>query len=50
LQLGIIRGQDQGHVSSVLSAAALTCVAATLQSVVTLAYFLFRFAGVGSDE
>ncbi len=40
-----------GHhaVSKVLGAAAWTYVAATLQSVLTLAYFVIRFAGVGDD-
>ncbi len=48
LQLGIIGPPQQRYVNSVLNAAALTYVAATLQSLVTLAYFLLRFGG--SDE
>ena len=47
---GIIHSGEVGYVSKVLNAAALTYVAATLQSVLQLAYFIFRFAGSRSDE
>jgi Zn-dependent membrane protease YugP len=49
-QLGIVGFSQQQYVSNVLGAAAWTYVAATLQSVVTLAYFVLRFGGMGSDE
>ncbi|WP_232530119.1 zinc metallopeptidase [Rosistilla oblonga] len=42
---GIIAERDLPFVSKVLNAAALTYVAATLQSLMTLAYFLFRALG-----
>jgi len=47
---GIIHSSEVGHISKVLNAAALTYVAATLQSVLQLAYFIFRFAGSRSEE
>jgi Zn-dependent membrane protease YugP len=40
--LGIVRHQEMGAVNSVLNAAALTYVAATLQSVLTLLYYIMR--------
>lgn len=43
VNLGIISGPELPYVSKVLNAAALTYVAATLQAVLTLAYYLFRF-------
>jgi len=43
--LGIVSPQEMGYVRKVLSAAALTYVAATLQSVLTLLYFVMRYAG-----
>ena len=42
VSLGIVRQQDMGAVNSVLNAAALTYVAATLQSVLTLLYYVMR--------
>lgn len=48
--LGIVAWPDQQFVSKVLNAAAWTYVAATLQSVLTLLYFVLRFGGMGSDE
>ena len=42
---GIISPQEERYVAKVLNAAALTYVAATLQSVLTLAYLLLRAAG-----
>jgi Zn-dependent membrane protease YugP len=47
---GIVAASDRGHVRSVLNAAAWTYVAATLQSVLTLLYFVFRFGGAGSRD
>ena len=47
--LGITNYVQQKQVSRVLSAAALTYVAATMQSVMTLFYLLTRFGGVGDD-
>ncbi|GAA5510769.1 zinc metallopeptidase [Novipirellula caenicola] len=38
---GIIAGNEEHYVAKVLNAAALTYVAATLQSIMTLAYYLF---------
>jgi Zn-dependent membrane protease YugP len=43
--LNIVPRQAQGEVRSVLTAAAWTYVAGTLQSVLTLLYFLMRFSG-----
>lgn len=43
VNLGIISGPELPYVSKVLNAAALTYVAATLQAVLTLAYYIFRF-------
>ena len=48
--LGIVNGQELTHVSSVLTAAALTCVAATLQAVATLAYYLLEFVLQGQSR
>ncbi len=42
LKSGIIRPDEEPEVARVLNAAALTYVAATLSSVLTVAYFLFR--------
>ncbi len=47
---GIITQQEVSNVSQVLNAAALTYVAATLQAVLQLAYFIFRFAGSSREE
>jgi len=44
-ELGIVAGTDMGPVRTVLRAAALTYVAATLQSVLTLAYYALRAFG-----
>lgn len=48
--LGIVSQPEQRHVSKVLAAAAWTYVAATLQSVLTLLYFIMRFGGLGHDD
>ena len=47
--LGIINDQELTYVNKVLSAAALTYVAATLQSVLTLLYYITRFTGNSRD-
>lgn len=47
--LGVVPRQEQEHVRSVLSAAAWTYVAGTLQAVMTLLYFLMRYGG-GSNR
>ncbi len=44
VNLGIVTGPELPYVSKVLNAAALTYVAATLQAVLTLAYYIFRYA------
>ncbi|GIX00727.1 MAG: zinc metallopeptidase [Pirellulaceae bacterium] len=43
INLGIVSGPEIHYVSKVLNAAALTYVAATLQAVLTLAYYIFRY-------
>ena len=48
--LGLVTSGEAPTVRRVLSAAALTYVAATLSSVLTLAYFLFRAGVFGSAE
>lgn len=45
LQLGIIDNQGLPYVRRVLNAAALTYVAATLQAILTLLYYILHFAG-----
>ncbi len=51
VELGIVPAGNMSYVNKVLNAAALTYVAATLQSVLTLAYYLIRFTHMqGSDE
>jgi len=48
---GITRSeQEQQGVRKVLDAAALTYVAGAITALATLAYFLFRFAGVGGND
>ncbi|OUT59661.1 Putative neutral zinc metallopeptidase [Stieleria bergensis] len=42
VEYGLIRDNEEQYVAKVLNAAALTYVAATLQAVMTLAYFIFR--------
>jgi Zn-dependent membrane protease YugP len=42
---GVIAGNEEQYVAKVLNAAALTYVAATLQSVMTLVYYLFVIFG-----
>jgi Zn-dependent membrane protease YugP len=48
--LGIVSVQQQEYVRKVLNAAAWTYVAATLQAILTLAYFLVRFGGLGRAD
>lgn len=43
VNLGIVSGADLHYVSKVLNAAALTYVAATLQAVLTLLYYVMRY-------
>lgn len=47
---GIIAAVELPYVSQVLNAAALTYVAATLQSIMQLAYFVFRFLQTRDDR
>jgi Zn-dependent membrane protease YugP len=47
---GIVHQFDMGPVNNVLNAAALTYVAATLQAVLTLLYYVMRFTGGSRDE
>jgi uncharacterized protein len=50
VDLGIVPQQEMTYVNAVLNAAALTYVAATLQSVLTLLYYIIRFAGGGHRD
>jgi uncharacterized protein len=50
VQLGIIDGEELQHVRNVLNAAAWTYVAATLQSVLVLLYYLIRFGGAAHSR
>ena len=45
VQLGIINQDELVYVKKVLNAAALTYVAATLQAILTLLYYIMRFTG-----
>ncbi|MEN0111254.1 MAG: zinc metallopeptidase [Planctomycetota bacterium] len=47
---GIVPAQEMGEVNSVLNAAAWTYVAATLQALLILLYYLWRFAGSNNRE
>ena len=49
VSLGIVDQQGMVYVNRVLNAAAMTYVAATLQAILTLLYYVMRFAGGGSD-
>lgn len=49
-QLGIVDEEGAMAVRGVLNAAGWTYVAATLQSILTLAYYLFRFSGALSSR
>jgi Zn-dependent membrane protease YugP len=50
VQLGIIDEEQLGYVKSVLGAAAMTYVAATLQAILTLLYYVMRYGGSGNDR
>jgi uncharacterized protein len=50
VSLGIVADQDMSYVRSVLNAAAWTYVAGTLQSVLTLVYYLTLVMGGSRDE
>lgn len=43
--LGVVTSEEMWYVNRVLNAAALTYVAATLQSLLTLLYYIMRFTG-----
>lgn len=45
VELGIVSPQQMVYVNRVLNAAAMTYVAATLQSLLTLLYYILRFSG-----
>lgn len=45
VETGIVNQYEMQPVNSVLNAAALTYVAGTLQAVLTLVYYIFRYAG-----
>jgi Zn-dependent membrane protease YugP len=49
VQRGIVSEQEMPYVRSVLNAAALTYVAATLQAILTLLYFVLHFLGGNRD-
>jgi Zn-dependent membrane protease YugP len=48
--MGIVDGEGQGAVANVLDAAALTYVAATLQSILTVLYYVFRLTGSSREN
>lgn len=50
VEYGIVPRDEMRYVNKVLNAAALTYVAATLQAVLTLLYYIFRFTGGHRDE
>ncbi|MBA4015665.1 MAG: zinc metallopeptidase [Pirellula sp.] len=50
VSLGIVPASDMAHVNGVLNAAAWTYVAGTLQSVLTLLYYVTAFSGGSRDE
>ena len=49
-ELGMVDAQGAAAVRSVLNAAAWTYVAATLQSVLTVLYYVMQFTGGGRNE
>jgi Zn-dependent membrane protease YugP len=49
VERGIVPREEMAHVNSVLNAAAWTYVAATLQSVMILLYYITRFSGNSRD-
>jgi Zn-dependent membrane protease YugP len=50
VEYGIVPREEMRYVNKVLNAAALTYVAATLQAVLTLLYYIFRFTGGGHRD
>jgi len=48
-EMGIVDGEGAAAVDKVLDAAGWTYVAGTLQTALTMLYFLFRFAGASRD-
>ena len=50
VELGMVSPQELPYVSKVLHAAALTYVAATLQAILTILYFVMRFLGGGRRD
>jgi hypothetical protein len=49
VELGIVRDQEMKYVNRVLNAAALTYVAATLQAILTLLYYVSRYSAQHRD-
>lgn len=49
VQLGIVNSEELYYVNKVLDAAALTYVAATLQALFTLLYYMWRFGNASRD-
>lgn len=49
VNLGIVSGPELHYVSKVLNAAALTYVAATMQAILTLLYYIIRYAQATRD-
>ncbi len=50
LENGIISSSEEKEVGKVLNAAAMTYVAATVSSVLTLVYYLYRFGVIGGNR
>lgn len=50
LQRGIVSPKEEVEVGRVLNAAALTYVAATITSLLTLVYYLYRYGLIGSNR
>lgn len=49
-ELGLVRGEDDREVGKVLNAAALTYVAATLTSLMTLIYYVIQYLSLSRHE
>lgn len=50
LKTGIISSSEEREVAKVLNAAAMTYVAATISSVLTLVYYLYRYGVIGGNS
>jgi len=50
VETGIISGPELPYVSKVLNAAALTYVAATLQTLLTLVFYIIRFTAANRSQ